>query len=169
MEFMKKVEEISKKVGDTASKSYNTVADKSGKLIEETKLKMSISDKESDITDIFEEIGKAVYESYKGGEDVGKEFTKQGKKIDKLKDEIAEMNKKILFNKNLRICESCGETISLESKFCTNCGEKQKAVKFKEDKKVIKKDEVEVEKVCPECGEICSTDAKFCNKCGHKF
>lgn len=169
MEFMKKVEELSKKVGDTASKSYNTVADKSGKLIEETKLKMSISDKESDITDIFEEIGKAVYESYKSGEDVGKEFTKQGKKIDKLKDEIAEMNKKILFNKNLRVCESCGETISLESKFCTNCGEKQKAVKFKDEKKVIKKDEVEVEKVCPECGEVCSTEAKFCNKCGHKF
>ena len=42
MEFMKKVEEISKKVGDTASNTYNTVADKSGKLIEETKLKISI-------------------------------------------------------------------------------------------------------------------------------
>ena len=44
------------------------------------------------------------------------------------------MNKKILYNKNLRKCESCGETIPLESKFCTNCGEKQKAVKIKEEK-----------------------------------
>jgi hypothetical protein len=169
MEFMKKVEEISKKVGDTASSTYNTVADKSGKLIEETKLKISISDKETDIDEIYEEIGKAVYNSYKSGEDVGKEFTKQAKKIDKLNEEINEMNKKILFNKNLRTCESCGEVISVDSKFCTNCGEKQKAVKIKEEKKVIKKEEVEVEKVCPECGEVCEPTAKFCNKCGHKF
>ena len=41
MEFMKKVEEISKKVGDTATNTYNTVADKSGKLIEETKLRIA--------------------------------------------------------------------------------------------------------------------------------
>ena len=61
MEFMKKVEEISKKVGDTASNTYNTVADKSGKLIEETKLKISISEKHTDIDEIYEEIGKAVY------------------------------------------------------------------------------------------------------------
>ena len=169
MEFMKKVEELSKKVGDTASSTYNTVADKSGKLIEETKLKIAISDKETDIDEIYEEIGKAVYNAYKAGEDVGKEFTKQGKKIDKLNEEIEEMNKKILYNKNLRKCESCGEKIALDSKFCTNCGEKQKAVKIKEEKKVIKKEEVEVEKVCPECGEVCQPAAKFCNKCGHKF
>ena len=169
MEFMKKVEEISKKVGDTATNTYNTVADKSGKLIEETKLRIAISDKETDIDEIYEEMGKAVYNAYKSGEDVGKEFTKQSKKIDKLNEEINEMNKKILYNKNLRKCESCGETISLESKFCTNCGEKQQAVKIKEEKKVIKKEEVEVEKVCPECGEVCDPAAKFCNKCGHKF
>lgn len=169
MEFMKKVEEISKKVGDTATTTYNTVADKSGKLIEETKLKIAISDKETDIDEVYEEIGKAVYNAYKAGEDVGKEFTKQSKKIDKLNEEIKEMNKKILFNKSLRVCETCGETISLQSKFCTNCGEKQKPVKIKEEKKVIKKEEVEVEKVCPECGEVCEPTVKFCNKCGHKF
>ncbi len=169
MEFMKKVEEISKKVGDTASNTYNTVADKSGKLIEETKLKISISDKETDIDEIYEEIGKSIYTTYKAGEDVGKDFTKQCKKIDKLNDEINEMNKKILYNKNLRTCENCGEIISLDSKFCTNCGEKQKPVKIKEEKKVVKKEEVEVEKVCPECGEVCEPTAKFCNKCGHKF
>ena len=83
MEFMKKVEEISKKVGDTATNTYNTVADKSGKLIEETKLKISISDKQADIAEVYEEMGKAVYDAYKAGEDVGKEFTKQAKKIDK--------------------------------------------------------------------------------------
>ncbi|MBO5477438.1 MAG: zinc ribbon domain-containing protein [Clostridia bacterium] len=169
MEFMKKVEEISRKVGDTATDAYNTVADKSGKLIEETKLKISISEKQTDIDEIYEEIGKAVYNAYKSGEDVGKEFTKQAKKIDKLNEEIAEMNKKILYNKGLRTCESCAEVIPLDSKFCINCGKKQKAVKLKEEKKEIKKENVEVEKVCPECGQVFEPTAKFCNKCGHQF
>lgn len=169
MEFMKKVEEISKKVGDTASNTYNTVADKSGKLIEETKLKIAISERQTDIDEIYEEIGKAVYNSYKSGEDVGKEFTKQAKQIDKLNDDIAEMNKKILYNKGLRVCGNCGVTIPLDSKFCTDCGEKQKAVKLKEEKKITKKEEVVVEKVCPECGQVFEPTAKFCSKCGHKF
>ena len=57
---MKKIEEISKIVGSTATSTYNTVADKSGKLIEETKLKLAISDKEADIEEIYKEMGKTV-------------------------------------------------------------------------------------------------------------
>ena len=48
---MKKVTEISKKVGDAATETYNTVAEKSGKMFEEAKLKMSISSKEGEIDD----------------------------------------------------------------------------------------------------------------------
>ena len=77
MGFKEKVEEIGKKVGDTATSAYNTVADRSGKLIEETKMKVSISDKETDIDEIYEEMGKAVYNSYKNGDEVSKEFVLQ--------------------------------------------------------------------------------------------
>ena len=169
MEFMKKVEEISKKVGDTASNTYNTVADKSGKLIEETKLKIAISDKQADIAEIYEDIGKSIYDSYKNGEDVGKDFLKLVKKIDKINEEIEDMNTKILYNKGLRVCAECGETIALDSKFCIKCGTKQKAFKLKEEKKNDKKDDAKTEKVCPECGQIFDSTAKFCSKCGHKF
>ncbi len=169
MEFMKKVEEISKKVGDTATNTYNTVANKSGKLIEETKLKMSISEKETDIEEIYEEMGKAIYDSYKAGKDVGKDFTKQSKQIDKLNEEIENMRVKIMYNKGLRTCEECGEVISVDSKFCVNCGKKQKPVKIKEEKKVVKKEDTVVEKVCPECGQVFEPTANFCDKCGHKF
>ena len=92
MGFKEKVEEIGKKVGDTATNAYNTVADKSGKLIEETKMKVSISDKEADIEEIYEEMGKAIYDSFKAGEDVGKDYAKECKKIDKLNDEIKKTN-----------------------------------------------------------------------------
>ena len=171
MEFMKKVEEISKIVGKTATDTYNTVADKSGKLIQDAKLKISVSDKETDIEEIYENMGKTVYDSYKAGEDVGKVFTKESKKIDKIKSEILEMNKKLLYNKGLRECEKCFETIPLESTFCKNCGVKQKPVKIKGEKKEeeIEKPDKITEIVCGQCGLVCSSDFKFCTKCGYKF
>ena len=170
MEFMKKVNEISKIVGKTATDTYNTVADKSGKAIEDAKLRIAIADKEENIDEIYLEMGKTVYDTYKSGEDVGKAFTKESKKIDKIFAEIDEMKKVILFNKGLRICEECKEVITIESTFCQNCGTKQKAVKIKKDKKekdVIK--EEQKEKVCAQCGLVCEPKAKFCAKCGYSF
>lgn len=169
MEFMKKIEEISKIVGSTATSTYNTVADKSGKLIEETKLKLAISDKEADTEEIYKEMGKTVYDMYKSGEDVGKVFTKECKKIDKNNTEICDMNTKILYNKGIRVCSICGEMIPVASAFCQNCGEKQKPLKIKENKKENKKEEKNEDKVCPTCGQICESKAKFCAKCGFKF
>ena len=171
MEFMKKVTEISKMVGKTATDTYNTVADKSGKFIADTKLKLSISDKETDIEKVFEDMGRTVYDSYKSGEDVGKVFTKECKKIDKMKKEIDEMNKTILYNKGLRTCEKCGEVIPTESTFCANCGQKQKPIKIKEESKEEKEvvEEKMVEKVCPQCGLVCQAGSKFCTKCGSKL
>ena len=45
-------------------------------------MKVSISDKEADIEEIYEEMGKAIYDSFKAGEDVGKDYAKECKKID---------------------------------------------------------------------------------------
>lgn len=169
MEFMKKINELSKIVTKTATETYNTVADKSGKFIEDTKLKISVSDKEEEILHIYENIGKTVYDSYKSGEDVGKVFTKESKKIDKLTLEIQEMNKKMLFNKGLRVCENCGETIETSNTFCANCGSKQKPVKIKEEKKDGTKKEESLTKVCKECGLVSDAKYKFCSKCGKEL
>lgn len=172
MEFMKKVTEISKIVGKTATDTYNTVADKSGKFIADTKLKLAISDKEADIEKTFEDMGRTVYDLYKSGEDVGKVFTKECKNIDKMKKEIEEMNKTILYNKGLRSCDKCGEVIATDATFCANCGQKQKPVKIKEVKKEKEQEGVKekvVDKVCPQCGLVCAAETKFCTKCGYKL
>lgn len=167
MEFMKKINQISKVVGKTASDTYNTVADKSGKAIEDAKLKLSIAEKEDEIEELYKEMGKAVYDEYKSGEDVGKAFTKDSKAIDKKMNEIEEMNKKILYNKSLRVCDTCKEVINLENTFCPKCGSKQKAVKIKEDKKEEPKKEEN--KICAQCGLVCEANSKFCTKCGFEL
>jgi len=170
MDFMKKINELSKKVGDGVADTYKTVADKSGKLFEEAKVKIAISDKEANIEQAYMLMGRTVYDVYSKGEDVGKAFNKECKTIDKINVEIDEMNKIILFNKKLRKCDNCFEIIGIESVFCESCGEKQKSVKLKkaEAKEEVKK-EVAVERVCPTCGCICDENAKFCPKCGYKF
>lgn len=170
MEFMKKIEEISKKVGNAATDTYNTVADKSGKLIEEGKLKKSICDKEEEIEEIYMTIGKTVYDSYLNGEDVGKVFSKEAKKVDKLIAEIEDMNNKVLYNKGLRKCSNCNDTIDLKSTFCQSCGVKQKPIKLKEEKKEEKVESEEIiDRVCPQCGLVSEGKAKFCKKCGYQF
>lgn len=167
MEFMKKINQISKVVGKTATETYNTVADKSGKAIEDAKLKLAIAEKEDEIEAIYKEMGKTVYDSYKAGEDVGKAFTKDSKSIDKKLSEIEDMNKKILYNKSLRVCDKCKEVISLESTYCPTCGTKQKAIRMKTEKKEeVKKEE---NKVCAQCGLICEASSKFCTKCGFEL
>ena len=169
MEFMKKINQISKVVGKTATDTYNTVADKSGKAIEDAKLKLAIAEKEDEIEEIYKEMGRTVYDSYKSGEDVGKAFTKDSKAVDKKIAEIEEMNKKILFNKSLRVCDKCKEVINLDNTFCPNCGLKQKAVKIKEEKKE-KAEEKKVEnKICAQCGLVCDGTSKFCTKCGFEI
>lgn len=163
MEFMKKVEKTAKKIGETATDTYNVVVDKSGKMIEDTKSKIAISEKENQIEDIYMEIGKTVYDMYQQGEDVGEKFKTEVEKIDALKKEIAEINIKILASKGLKTCNECGKIISADSQFCPNCGKEQIKVEIVEEKSEEK------QKVCSNCQTICEEDAKFCTACGAKL
>jgi len=165
MEFKDKVKDVLEKAGDVAEKTYKTVADKSSKLVEEAKLKIKVSDTETEITALLGEIGVRVYEKYKSGEKIDAELAKECKRIEKMYKEIEKMDVKALYLKDLRVCDECKETIGIENKFCPNCGSKQKKVRIKEDKK----EEVITEKVCPECQAVHGPDVNFCTKCGHKF
>ncbi len=167
MDFMDKVTEISKKVGAGAEKTYKAVADKSGKIIKETQMRVKANDKEGEVEEIYYEIGKTVYDMYKKGEDVGEIFTKTCKKLDKLHKEIDEMEKHMLYLRNLRKCVNCGEVIELDNKYCPKCGDKQKTIKIKEEKEP--EEVTPVDRVCSKCGKIALDDEKFCTNCGNKI
>jgi len=169
MDFMDKVAELSKKVGEGTEKAYKAVADKSGKIIKETQMRVKANDKESDIEMMYYEMGKTVYDMYKNGEEVGDSFKKTCKKIDKLTKEINEMETHMLYLRNLRKCAKCGETIELENKYCPKCGDKQKAVKIKEEKVEDEIEESPMDRVCPKCGKIALDEEAFCTNCGMKI
>ena len=165
MDFKDKVRDFIEKTGDVAEKTYKTVADKSNKMVEEAKLKIKVSDTESEITGMLQEIGIKVYEKYKSGSALDKELAKDCKAIEKLYKDIEKMDIKSLYLKDLRICEACQETIGIENKYCPTCGAKQKKVRISEEKK----EEVVTQKVCPECETVHGVEVNFCTKCGYKF
>ena len=165
MDFKDKVKDAFEKASDVAGKTYKSVADKSSKLVEEAKLKIKVSETETEIAELFKEIGLSVYEKYKSGAKIDTALAKECKRIEKMYKEIEMLDIKVLYLKDLRVCEACSETIGIENKFCPVCGEKQKKVKIKEDKK----EQELTEKVCAECGTIHGVDVNFCTKCGYKF
>ena len=169
MDFMDKVTELSKKVGAGTEKAYKAVADKSGKIIKETQMRVKTNDKEGEIEAIYYEMGKNIYDMYKKGEEVGDDFKKSCKKIDKLTKEINEMETHMLYLRNLRKCTNCGEVIEIENKYCPKCGDKQKAVKIKVEKREEQIEETPIDRVCSKCGKIALDSEAYCTDCGNKI
>lgn len=115
------------KLGKKASEAYKATADKTGKIAKETKIKFKIGELKTQINDVYEEIGKKVYEKHKREEDIciKKDLEEQCTKIDVLSDEIDSLLKECLALKDKKQCPKCYKEIEREDSFCPNCGEKQ--------------------------------------------
>lgn len=119
--------EIFDKIGKKASEAYKMTADKTGKIAKETKLKLRMNELKSQVNDIYEEIGKKVYEKHVKEEDISikQDLETECTKIDVLSDEIEELLQQCLELKDRKQCPKCYKEIDKEDNFCPNCGEKQ--------------------------------------------
>ena len=115
------------KLGKKASAAYKMTADKTGRIAKDTKNKLKMGELKSQIDDLYQEIGKKVYEKHQREEDIdiNKELEEQCTKIDVLSDEIDSLLKECLELKDKKQCPKCYKEIEREDKFCPNCGEKQ--------------------------------------------
>lgn len=120
MEFLDK---ITKK----ASETYKGAAEKTGKIAKEAKLKIKINDNKCKISDLYEEIGKKVYQKHISDEElcIKKDLEEECTKIDILVAEIDNYHKQILEFSDLKQCSNCKENIEKEAKFCPKCGAEQ--------------------------------------------
>ena len=155
MEFFDK---LSKK----ASETYKGAAEKTGKLAKEAKLKIKINENKSKINDIYEEIGKKVYQKHIADEElcIKKDLEDECAKIDILSSEIDEYNKEILALSNEKVCENCGEHLSLDAKFCTKCGAEQPEIVEEPAKEVEVVEENASETKCEGCGGCEKTECE---------
>lgn len=108
---------------DDLKKATKNIAQKTGDMVEISKLNLSISQEKDKINKIYTEIGQAVYEQYKAGNDVG--FGDKCAVIVEHQKAIEELQQKILELKNAKKCYSCGAEVSVDVAFCPQCGAKQ--------------------------------------------
>ena len=118
------------KLTKKASETYKGAAEKTSKIAKEAKLKLKINENKSKINDLYEEIGRKVYQKHAETGDVciKKDLEEECAKIDILSAEIDKYNKEILELSDLKTCVKCKEPMDKNAKFCPKCGEEQPVV-----------------------------------------
>ena len=114
------INEIGKK---TSHVCYVTV-DKTSKIAKEAKQKMKMAGCKSQIEDLYEEIGKKVYENHirEEKQNIYELTLEECIEIDKLASQIEEIRKKILALREKKQCPHCFLEIASSYRFCPNCG-----------------------------------------------
>lgn len=95
-------------------------------LVDVSKLKIRVAQKEDLIEEEYKQIGKLVYQNWrKSGSPQEQEagVAEICQRINGVREEIDELNNRINEAKGIKEC-SCGELVSLETKFCPECGRK---------------------------------------------
>ncbi len=78
-----------------AEKTVNTVAKKTGEIVEDSKTKYSIFDLNNDIEKIYTEIGKEIYAAYKEDRNAAEFVEEKCKAIDELQVAVEELRSKL--------------------------------------------------------------------------
>ena len=115
------------KLGKKATETFNSAAEKTNKIASETKIKLKINDCKSKIKDLYQDIGKIVYQKFvlDGNLEVKEDIEEQLSKISELTNQIEEYEKQILNLSDMKQCVNCKNKIEKNAKFCPECGAEQ--------------------------------------------
>lgn len=121
------MEKVMSKLSKTAVRTYRYAAEATGKIAKEFKLKSQMAENKSQIQEIYEDIGKQVYEKYllKETLDIQTDFEEDCSMIDILANEVEDIRMELLNLKDLKQCPKCHYEIDLEYHYCPNCGKTQ--------------------------------------------
>ena len=122
------------KLGKKASEAYKITADKTGKLAKEAKIRLKIGELKSQINDIYEEIGKNVYQNHVNKETINlkEKIEENCTRIDIISAEIEAKLKECLELRDRKQCPNCYTEMDKDVKFCPECGAKQEQEEAKE-------------------------------------
>lgn len=157
------------KLTKKASETYKGAAEKTGKIAKETKLKLKMNENKSKINDIYEEIGKKVYQKHIADEElcIKKDLEEECTKIDILSSEIETYNREILALSDLKECIECKEKLKKDAKFCDKCGAKQPEEQPQEvlEAEVLENPSENAEEIKEEVKEECKKDVEATKEC----
>ena len=119
--------EFFEKLGKNATDTFNSAGEKANRFAGKTKLKFKINDNKSKIKDLYQDIGKKVYQKYvlDGNLDIKEEIQEELTKIAGLSDEIEIYENQMLALDDKKQCVNCKNKIEKNVKFCPECGAEQ--------------------------------------------
>lgn len=159
MAFLDNIDSIGKNISKTVSQTYKIAAKKSGELIEEAKLKLNLTAEKEKADQIYQKIGKIIYEAYKNDVNIEDIFIEDCKNLDKAEENILDINLKILQLKNIKSCDNCKNEINSGAQFCPKCGVQQGNATTED----VEEPDY---KLCPKCGYNANLNDKYCSRCG---
>lgn len=111
-------------IGKKTSQVCQDTVNKTSKLAKEAKQKMKMAGYKSQIEDLYEEIGRKVYENHirEEKQDLLELTLEECVEIDKLASQIEETRKIILALREKKQCPQCFMEIAASYRFCPNCG-----------------------------------------------
>lgn len=106
----------------TLFKLTKNVTKTSGDLFKTTKLGMNLSTEETNLKNLYMDIGKKVHEIYQYGGTLGKFFDEKYLELEACERKIEEIKAQISVIKGTKTCPKCGKALERTAEFCHKCG-----------------------------------------------
>lgn len=154
--------DIMDKIGKTATTTCKITVNRTNKIAKKTKLKMHINDCKTQIEDIYNAIGKKVYEKHIREEniDIRNELAKECGQIDRLSKEIENSIEHILMLKDMKKCPECFSEIMIYYNYCPVCGKKQNSNKPRNEQIIEKIENIDIDDTNKTEAEIVKEEKK---------
>ncbi|MGN1015242.1 MAG: zinc ribbon domain-containing protein [Butyricicoccus sp.] len=125
-DFMNRMRASAEILADKTGKAANHAADvagkKAGTMVESTKLNLQIFDLNSEIDEMYKEIGKMIYDTHLGLQADRDELEHKLALIDEKRQIVEEIRCKLQDLRTVNQCPNCGKECSRDDAFCSGCG-----------------------------------------------
>ena len=116
------VQRTAVQAGGVAADVAFGVGKKTNELLSVAKLRVRIASLESDIRDLYSQIGELLYATHTGAPTNSEILLEKLQEIDGLKAEIAQLQSDISKEESAHTCPTCGAFTKDGDSFCGSCG-----------------------------------------------
>ena len=109
-------------IRETITNFTKNVTKSSGDLLKTTRLSMSVTSEQTNLKNLYLEIGKKVHEIYQYGGSLGKFFDEKYLELEACEKKISDLKEQISQIKGVRECGKCGKNVERAAEFCPKCG-----------------------------------------------
>ena len=107
-----------------ARTAVNVVGKKASKIVDLSKLRISATDLNNEISKRFEAMGRTIYDSKKSGNDASDLIAESITAVDELYEQLDAVNDQLAAAHAKLVCKNCGQENPQGSTFCCKCGQK---------------------------------------------